>query len=113
MVDRPQGKERRRLKRIVRRIPVNFMAGGHAVEGYIKNLSKEGVVIRANSLPQPGETLPLVIRPTAVQKIDVQVTIRWTTDQYLEHSPTAGFGARLELPVPDDYLELFEYVLLT
>lgn len=112
MVDEPQGRERRRLKRIVRRIPVTFIADGLMCEGYIKNLSKEGVFIRAPSLPQAGESIPMIIKPTAVQKIEIQVTIRWTTDQYPERSPTAGFGARLELPVPDDYMELFEFVML-
>ena len=62
--------------------------------------------IRADALPQAGETVPMLIKPTAVQKIDITVVVRWTTDQYPERSAQAGFGARLEPPVPDSYLEL-------
>ena len=96
MAEQSTGKDRRRLKRIVRRIPVSFMAGGRRVEGYIKNLSKEGVFIRADALPQAGETVHMLIQPTAVQKIDVSAVIRWTTDQYLNPDDISivgdGFG---------------------
>ncbi len=48
------GKERRRLKRVVKRIPIRFSAGGLRGQGHIKNLTKEGLYIRSHLLPEPG-----------------------------------------------------------
>ena len=106
------GRERRKLKRIVRRIPVLFLSGGRNAEGYIKNLSKGGVFIRSDTLPEAGAPIKILIQPTQVQKIEVSGAVRWTTEQYPERSPQPGFGVMLDLPVPEDYMELFEYVML-
>ena len=40
----PGGKERRKLKRVVKRIPIRFETGGLRGQGHIKNLSKEGAL---------------------------------------------------------------------
>ncbi len=49
------GRERRQLKRFMSRIPAIFVCGSLKAEGYVKNLSKEGLFVRTESLPLPGQ----------------------------------------------------------
>ena len=45
------GIERRRLRRVMKRIPAAFEAGKLRGKGHIKNISKEGLFVRATVLP--------------------------------------------------------------
>lgn len=104
--------ERRRLKRYVERLEVNFQCGRMRGQGHVRNLSKEGLFIRSDRLPQPGLAISITIESSAGDKIELEGTVRWTTAQLSQpRSVPAGFGVRLDEMNPS-YRELFEALLL-
>ena len=105
------GRERRQLKRFMARIPAMFMCGGMTSEGYVKNLSKEGLFLRTESLPKPGEPVHVLLRPPEGERVEVKGVVCWTTDQVPDRSPQKGFGMLIDAPTTE-YLELFQNVLL-
>ena len=56
----PNGIERRRLRRVMKRIPAAFEAGRLRGKGHIKNISKEGLFLRTNALPEAGASVRVV-----------------------------------------------------
>jgi hypothetical protein len=108
----PSSKERRRLRRIIKRIPASFWSEDAEGQGYIKNISKEGLFLRVEALPLPGTLVKVLIEPENGPKIEVSGTVRWTTDQLpssAEASP--GFGVKLET-ISEDFKDLFADVIL-
>ncbi len=104
------GVERRRLKRAVSRIPVQFVAESIHGTGHIKNLNQEGLLIRTGVLPDPGDTVHLNFMSPEGRKVEVEGIVRWTTAQMDETVP-AGFGVKL-VRVDEEYLRFFESILL-
>jgi hypothetical protein len=108
----PSSKERRRLRRIIRRIPASFWSEDAGGQGYIKNISKEGLFLRVETLPLPGTPVKILIEPEDGPKVEVSGTVRWTTDQLppsAEASP--GFGVKLDA-ITEDFHDLFADVIL-
>ena len=105
------GKERRRLKRVVKRIPIRFAAGGLRGQGHIKNLTKEGLYVRSHLLPEPGTRIQIEIVSRDGSKVEISGVVRWTTGQLHDASGTPGFGVMLEQPTPE-FLGFFESLLL-
>ena len=104
--------ERRRLKRTVKSIPARFQVEGRTQRGYIKNITKEGLFLRTNSLPTPGASVRVIFQARDGPKIEVAGTVRWTTAQLPPSSDSApGFGMKIE-NVPEEFLEFFEQMLL-
>jgi hypothetical protein len=112
--------ERRRLKRHVQRVEVYYQSGRTQGRGHIRNLSKGGMFIRADALPQPGAPVALTIETPSGAKIDLNATVRWTTAELSGPAPStsptdpavkSGFGVRIESESPA-YRELFESLLL-
>jgi hypothetical protein len=106
----PSGKERRRLKRVVSRIPVRFQADTLHGTGHIKNLHQEGLLIRSHMLPEAGDTVHVSFTTPEGRKIEVEGVVRWTTVQMDEDAPSA-FGVKLSR-VDEEYLRFFEQILL-
>ena len=107
-----EGRERRRLKRFMSRIPATYVCGKLTGRGAVKNLSKEGLFVRSDTVPEPGQTVHVLLQPPENPKVEVVGTVRWTTDQLPSRAPgQTGFGLRIEDP-PDAYLELFARILL-
>ncbi len=106
-------RERRRLKRMVQRIPARFKAGAIKGQGHIKNISRAGVFVRADALPDPGSPVHILFMDRAQRKIEVSGTVRWTTDQLPDVTPDTpkGFGVLLDEPSPA-FLDFFETILL-
>jgi hypothetical protein len=108
----PTGRERRRLKRYVRRIPARFQSDTISGEGHVKNVSKEGLFLCSDSMPEPQATLTMTIEREGEAKIEVTGQIRWTTEQSPERAPgVSGFGVQ----IPADckpWREFFEQLLL-
>lgn len=111
--DRRQSeRDRRRLKRYVQRLEAHFQSGRLRGLGHVRNLSKEGMFIGSERLPQPGAPIALTIETTDGEKIDLNGTVRWTTAQLPNASEApSGFGVRVEGRSPA-YRELFEALLL-
>jgi hypothetical protein len=104
--------ERRRLKRYVQRLEAHFQSGRMRGLGHVRNLSKEGMFIGAERLPEPGAPIALTIETSTGDKIDLNGTVRWTTAQLPDARDAAsGFGVRVEGRSPG-YRELFEALLL-
>ena len=105
------GRERRKLKRIVKRIPAFFTSGSLHGDGYIKNLSKEGVFVRTDLLPEPGEAVQVLIKSPTGEKVEITGTVRWTTEQFPGRDPQPGFGMYIE-PMTDSYADFYQNLLL-
>ena len=93
------------------RIPAIFVCGSLKAEGHVKNLSKEGLFVRTESLPLPGQSIHLLLIPPDGTKVEVQGTVCWTTDQVPDRSPQKGFGLKIDAPT-DRYRDLFQRILL-
>ena len=89
-----------------------IFCGSQAARGVVRNLSKEGLFLRSDTLPEPGATVQVLLQPPGNPKVEVMGIVRWTTDQLPDRVPGQnGFGVRIENP-PDDFLELFARLLL-
>ena len=106
--------DRRRLKRYVERLDAHFQSGKIRGCGLVRNLSKEGLFIRSELLPEPGAPIALTLETVSGDKIDLNGTVRWTTAQVPEpqEDMKSGFGVRIEV-TGGAYRDLFEALLLT
>jgi len=107
----PTGIDRRRLKRVMKRIPAAFEAGKLRGRGYIKNISKAGLFVRTSILPPMGAPVRVLFHDRKGSKLEVHGTVRWTT-QLLppEENAKPGFGVLIE-PVSEEFSEFFENIL--
>ena len=97
----------------MQRIPVRFSTNSVKADGHIKNLSKEGVFVRANVLPFPGDHISIRFESRQGSKLEILGTVRWTTAQINDPEITQpGFGVQLDQKSPD-YDAFFEEVLLS
>lgn len=105
------GIERRRLRRILKRIPAAFEAGKLRGKGHIKNVSKEGLFLRTNVLPSSGASVRIVFHDRHGSKIEVRGTVRWTTAQLPpDEQAKPGFG--VFIPRGNDaFDDFFEQIL--
>ncbi len=107
-----KGKERRKLKRYVRRIPAKFSSPTMHGTGHVKNLSKQGLFMRTNVLPLPGEEVSVIILTRDRRKIEVIGRVRWTTAQLGGRTPAQpGFGMYIDR-ASDAFVEFFTDLLL-
>jgi hypothetical protein len=105
-------KNRRRLKRIVKRVPARFQSHGLIGQGHIKNITKEGLFLRTDRLPARGAPVRVIFEPPHGPKVEVEGTVRWTTAQLPPSQDSApGFGMKIDA-VPEEFLEFFEQTLL-
>ena len=105
------GIERRRLRRVMKRIPAAFEAGKLRGKGYIKNISKEGLFVRTSILPPAGSPVRIVFHDRHGSKVEVRGTIRWSTAQLPpEEKAKPGFGVYSESG-NDEFSEFFEHIL--
>ena len=104
--------ERRKLRRILKRIPAAFEAGKLRGKGHIKNVSKEGLFLRTSVLPALGDDVRVIFHDRTGSKIEVRGTVRWTTKQLpREEQAKPGFG--LHIPRGnEDFDEFFGQILL-
>jgi hypothetical protein len=106
------GRERRKLRRVMKLIPVRFETSSVRSSGHIKNLSREGLFIRANVLPMAGDPVTIRFEAKDGRKLELEGEIRWTTAQMADHEAIQpGFGVLLHT-ADADYQEFFEEILL-
>jgi PilZ domain-containing protein len=109
---RPPGVERRKLRRILKRIPASFEAGTMRGKGHIKNVSKEGLFVRSSVLPPVGADVRVVFPDRNGTKIEVRGTVRWSTDQLPPgEKAKPGFGVFIARG-NETFDEFFEQILL-
>ncbi len=104
-------------RRIIGRIPVQrFMNPMAAVfrtslvegKGWVTDLSRMGMFIASETLPEPGERIRVVFEDASGAKLDVRGTVRWNTGP--EPGPVSGFGIKLHKPSPE-YLDLCQALI--
>ncbi len=111
MTEQP-GTERRRLRRILKRIPAAFEAGKLRGKGHIKNVSKEGLFVRTSALPPSGASVRIVFHDRNGSKIEVRGTVRWTTAQ-LPAGEVAKPGFGVYIPRGNEsFDDFFEQILM-
>jgi PilZ domain len=104
--------ERRRLRRILKRIPAAFEAGALRGKGHIKNVSKEGLFLRSSVLPPVGSEVRVLFPARNGSKIEVHGTVRWTTDQLpADEKAKPGFGVYIARG-DEEFDDFFEQILL-
>ena len=104
--------ERRRLRRIMKRIPAAFEAGALRGKGHIKNVSKEGVFLRSSVLPPVGSDVRVLFHDRNGSKIEARGIVRWTTDQLsAAEKAKPGFGVHIPRG-NEEFDEFFEQILL-
>ena len=99
--------------RTVQRIDAAFQAGEVRGQGYLKNVSKQGMFLRTSVLPLVGSEVRVFLRDRHGADVEIVGKVRWTTGQ-LPASARAqpGFGISIER---DDqaFIELFEQILFS
>ena len=103
--------ERRKLRRIMKRIPAAFESASIRSRGHIKNVTKAGVFVRCEELPKQGEQVRVVFHDRNGSKVEIRGEVRWTTDQLSRAADKAGFGMVIDVPSAE-FLEFFEQILL-
>ena len=80
-------------------------------KGYIRNVSRDGMFLRTDVLPAPGEPVSVTFVDLRGHKVEVDGTVRWNTGQLdpAEHAKP-GFGMRIE-HARSDYLAFYEQLL--
>ena len=108
----PSSTERRKLHRGIQRIPASFRSEGIEGQGYVKNISKDGLFLRVDPLPSPGAHCEVLIEPTDGPKVEVAGTVQWTTTQLPSGTEAkSGFGMKLDACTAD-YQAMLEDILL-
>ena len=100
------GKNRRKQKRIPKRLSVLIEVDGTYSQGRIKNLSKTGVFVRGSVLPEPGSQVRLRFETLEGEKIEVSGRVRWTTAGLPKEDAASGFGVLIDDP-GDDFRAFF------
>jgi len=103
--------EKRRLTRTVARVPATFVAGDTCGNGHIKNLSRDGLFIRTETLPTKGDSIEVIFFLQNGNKLEIGGTVRWTTAQLAQaEQATPGFGMHID-EQSNAYLEFYEQLL--
>ena len=93
------------------RIPATFVAGEICGNGHVKNLSRDGLFIRTDTLPAKGESVGLIFFLQDGSKLEISGTVRWSTAQLAQaEQATPGFGMRID-ERNAEYLEFYERIL--
>ena len=104
--------EIRRVTRSVARIPATFLCGTTHGNGYIKNLSQEGLFLRTDMLPAKGDSVSVSFFVPDGSKIQVFGTLRWTTAQLAPSEEVKpGFGMHID-QWNDAYLRFYTQLLM-
>ncbi len=112
--DRGSSRDRRKLKRMVKRIPAAFEADDLRGRGYLKNVSKGGLFLRTEVLPVAGTGVRVLFHNRDGSKIEVQGKVAWNTSQLdaADRGETRpGFGMIFDT-TDNAYREFLEQLML-
>ncbi|HTO55318.1 MAG TPA: PilZ domain-containing protein [Myxococcota bacterium] len=98
-----------RERRIVEGISSVWSTGKLHGEGWIQNLSREGLFVRSERLPEPGDPIALVCYFER-EKLELRGEVRWTSPVAGGTGLPRGFGVHLPLP-GRAFLELYRRLL--
>jgi hypothetical protein len=107
----PQRERRRLLRRAIPSIRAAFEAGKLRGVGHVKNVSKEGLFLRSEILPQPGSEIRILFHDRSGNKIELHGTVRWTTAQLGQDADARpGFGIQFS-KIDDVFRSFYEEIL--
>ena len=94
-----------------RRITAIFDAPSFSGKGYVLNISKNGMFLRSDVLPAPGEPVSVMFLDLSGGTVETSGTVRWTTEE-LDAGKVAkpGFGIRIE-HASREYLTFYQSLL--
>jgi hypothetical protein len=98
------------LRRAIPSIRAAFEAGELRGVGHLKNISKEGLFLRSEILPQPGSEIRILFHDRSGNKIELHGTVRWTTAQLQEPDARPGFGIQFS-KVDTAFRDFYEEIL--
>ncbi len=110
MPKRAGGIERRKLKRNVTRVPASFESGELRGKGHVKNVSKGGLFLRTEVLPEPGREVRVLFHTQQGRKVEIQGIVVWSTAELEHPDARPGFGVRFE-GASEQFLEFYEQIL--
>ncbi len=105
------GIERRKLKRSVARVPASFESGEVRGKGHVKNVSKGGLFLRSDVLPEPGSEIRVLFHTQQGRKVEIERIVVWSTTELEQPDARPGFGVRFE-GASEQFLEFYEQILL-
>ncbi len=112
--DSRSGKERRKLKRMVKRIPAAFEGGNLRGRGHVKNVSKGGLFLRTDVLPPRGTQVRVLFHNRDGSKVEVLGTVAWNTSELGDEDQRRarpGFGMYFN-STGSDFREFLEQLML-
>jgi Tfp pilus assembly protein PilZ len=102
--------QKQRIRRRGRGIPCQFRARSVRGNGYIKDLTPDGLFVTTHPLPKAGEEIVLRIATADKKHIKVAGMVWWTTaERGNGKQEKPGFGVRL-LDVGVDYERFFQRI---
>ena len=103
--------EPRIIKRTATRIPAMYAGESAHGSGYVKNMTREGLFLRTDVLPRPGESVNVVFYLPEGGTIEIRGSVCWTTEEVSsDPKPRPGFGMRIE-DSDSAYLAFYEELL--
>ena len=102
----PGAGRQRRLQ--VNRIAAVFESAGSSGKGYVCNVSREGMFLRTDVLPAPGELVRVIFVDSQGRTVEASGSVSWNTGQ-LDPAKDAkpGFGMRIE-HISREYLAFYQ-----
>ena len=95
-------------------MPITFETKGLKANGYIRNISVQGVSIRAarSRLPTSGEAVQIEVQLPGQPAVRIDGLVIWTAAEAPEPPSKSGFGVEIAFESRAEFLELFESRLL-
>ena len=84
-------------------LPATYVLGLSQGEGYVENLSADGLCLRSPMIPKEGEHVVITFTTPNGRKVEVEGCIQWITAD----TTGSGFGVSLS-SFGDDYLVVVE-----
>ncbi len=91
----------RRVSRARVQLPARYVSASLTLEGYVTDVSSDGLFFRSEYLDEQGELARLLIEiPSRAERIELRGEVRWVND-----SPRGGMGIRfIDLSLEDRML---------
>ncbi len=99
---------RRHLRLLGKRLGAVFETTNSSGKGYVRNVSPEGMFLRTDVLPAPGEPVRVIFVDSQGRTVAALGSVSWNTGE-LDPAKDAkpGFGMRIE-HVSGEYLAFYE-----
>ncbi len=98
--------QKRRSKRIIKRLEAKFISGGISYTGITSNLSKQGIFVRTKKGLTPGTILELKLYLPSGEGINLHGKVKRTVKTQFQNIKN-GMGIEL-IDIPPKYIEFLK-----